>query len=101
MSACRLASGFHRPPFRDPPEQLRRQQFSLRILSWHAKCSCSTDWSAMSINEMKLLRFARFGPPSVLRIEELPIPEPGEGKVLVHVKAAAITPSDIANGAGH
>jgi NADPH:quinone reductase-like Zn-dependent oxidoreductase len=55
----------------------------------------------MSINEMKLLRFARFGPPSVLRIEELPIPEPGEGKVLVHVKAAAITPSDIANGAGH
>jgi NADPH:quinone reductase-like Zn-dependent oxidoreductase len=54
----------------------------------------------MSINEMKSLRFARFGSPSVLRIEELPIPEPGEGEPLVHVKAAAINPSDIANVAG-
>jgi NADPH:quinone reductase-like Zn-dependent oxidoreductase len=55
----------------------------------------------MSINEMKSLRFARFGSPSVLRIEELPIPEPREGEALVHVKAAAINPSDIANVAGH
>ena len=31
---------------------------------------------------MKALRFAEFGPPSVLRIEELAIPEPGEGKRL-------------------
>jgi NADPH2:quinone reductase len=54
----------------------------------------------MSINEMKSLRFARFGSPSVLRIEELPIPETGEGEALVHVKAAAINPSDIANVAG-
>jgi NADPH:quinone reductase len=49
----------------------------------------------------KSLRFAAFGPPSVLRIEELPIPEPGEGEALVHVKAAAINPSDIGNVAGH
>ena len=49
---------------------------------------------------MKSLRFTEFGPPSVLRIEELPIPEPGEGEALVHVKAAAINPSDIGNVAG-
>jgi NADPH2:quinone reductase len=47
------------------------------------------------------LRFAAFGPPSVLRIEELPMPEPGDGEALVHVKAAAINPSDIGNVAGH
>jgi len=50
---------------------------------------------------MKSLRFATFGSPSVLRIEELPIPEPAEGEALVHVKAAAINPSDIGNVAGH
>jgi NADPH2:quinone reductase len=54
----------------------------------------------MSTQVMKSLRFTQFGPPSVLRIEELPIPEPGEGEALVHVKAAAINPSDIGNVAG-
>jgi NADPH:quinone reductase len=50
---------------------------------------------------MKSLRFAEFGPPSVLRIEEVAIPEPGEGEALVRVKAAAINPSDVGNVAGH
>jgi len=50
---------------------------------------------------MKSLRFAEFGPPSVLRIEEVPIPEPGEGEALVDVKAAAISLSDIGNVSGH
>jgi len=40
-------------------------------------------------------------PPSVLRIEEVAIPDPGEGEALVLVKAAAINPSDIGNVAGH
>ena len=55
----------------------------------------------MSTSVMKSLRFTEFGPPSVLRIEEVPIPEPGEGEALVQVKAAAINPSDIGNVAGH
>jgi NADPH:quinone reductase len=42
------------------------------------------------------LRFAAFGPPSVLRIEEVAIPAPGEGEALIQVKAAAINPSDVA-----
>jgi NADPH:quinone reductase len=54
----------------------------------------------MSTNLMKALRFAEFGPPSVLRIEAVPIPEPGDGEALVRVKAAAINPSDIGNVAG-
>ena len=54
----------------------------------------------MSITLMKSLRFSKFGPPSVLRIEEVGIPEPGEGEALVRVKAAAINPSDIGTVAG-
>src|SRR5271154_227237 len=55
----------------------------------------------MSANTMKALLFAEFGPASVLRIEEVAIPEPGRGEALVHVEAAAINPSDIGNVAGH
>jgi len=55
----------------------------------------------MSAKVMRSLRFADFGPPSVLRFEELPIPEPGEAGALVRVKAAGINPSDIGNVAGH
>ena len=58
------------------------------------------NWSAMSSNFMKSLRFTEFGPPSVLRIEEVAIPDPGVGEALVQVKAAAINPSDIGNVAG-
>jgi NADPH2:quinone reductase len=54
----------------------------------------------MNTKMMMALRFEAFGPPSVLRIEEAPIPEPGEGEVLVHVKAASINPSDVANVSG-
>src|ERR1700722_2652629 len=55
---------------------------------------------AMNSRVMKALRFAEFGPPSVLRIEEVAIPEPGEGEALVQVKAAAINPSDVGNVSG-
>jgi NADPH:quinone reductase len=49
---------------------------------------------------MKALRFKKFGPPSVLAIEEIPRPEPRAGEALVQVKAAAINPSDVATIAG-
>src|ERR1700683_5367607 len=59
------------------------------------------NWRAMSSRLMKALRFSEFGPPSVLRIEEVAIPEPGQGEALVRVLAAGINPSDVANVAGH
>lgn len=49
---------------------------------------------------MKALRFSKFGPPSVLAIEEVSRPEPRAGEALVQVKAAAINPSDVKNVAG-
>jgi NADPH:quinone reductase len=49
---------------------------------------------------MKALRFARYGPPSVLRIQELPVPALAEGEVLVEVKASSVNPSDVGAVAG-
>src|ERR1700728_1441138 len=54
----------------------------------------------MNTDLMKALRFSEFGPPSVLRIEKVSIPEPGEGEALVRVKSAGINPSDIGDVAG-
>jgi NADPH2:quinone reductase len=49
---------------------------------------------------LKALRFDRYGPPSVLSLQELPTPDPGPGQALVEVHAAAINPSDVKNVAG-
>jgi NADPH2:quinone reductase len=85
--------GIPRRPYDDRFECLD-QQF------WAGQPESIGDWRAMSTSVMKSLRFNEFGPPSVLRIEEVPIPEPGEGEAIVQVKAAAINPSDIGNVAG-
>jgi hypothetical protein len=47
----------------------------------------------MSTKVMKSLRFAEFGPRSVLRIEEVAIPEPGEEEALVQVKSSMARPA--------
>lgn len=39
---------------------------------------------------MKAARMLRFGPPSVIAIDDLPRPEPGAGELLVRVKAAGV-----------
>jgi NADPH2:quinone reductase len=49
---------------------------------------------------MKALRFHSFGLPEVLAIEEIAQPVPGEGEVLIQVKAAGVNPSDVGNVAG-
>ena len=45
---------------------------------------------------MKSVRFNEFGNPAeMLRVEELPEPEPGAGEVLVRMRARPINPSDL------
>ncbi len=43
---------------------------------------------------MKALRFHEYGGPEVLKIEDIPVPEPGAGEVLVRVSGAGINPVD-------
>ncbi len=43
---------------------------------------------------MKAARIHSFGPPDVVVVEEVPIPSPGPGEVLVRVMAAGVAPWD-------
>ncbi|SDH39576.1 NAD(P)-dependent alcohol dehydrogenase [Alloyangia pacifica] len=43
---------------------------------------------------MKAATARRYGPADVLRIEDLPRPEPGPGEILIRVRAASVTTAD-------
>ena len=43
---------------------------------------------------MKALTYNRYGPPDVVRVEDVPRPEPGPGEVLVRVAASAVNTGD-------
>jgi NADPH2:quinone reductase len=49
---------------------------------------------------MKALRFEKYGPPSVLSIQQVPVPDLKPGEALVELHASAINPSDVKNVAG-
>ncbi|WP_020126277.1 NADP-dependent oxidoreductase [Streptomyces sp. 303MFCol5.2] len=48
----------------------------------------------MPIHTMRAVRLHEHGGPEVLRYDEVPIPEPGPGEVLVRVHAAGVNPPD-------
>ena len=43
---------------------------------------------------MKAIRVHKFGNPEVLQLEEVPIPKPAPGQVLVRIHAAGVNPAD-------
>ncbi|MBV8523171.1 MAG: zinc-binding alcohol dehydrogenase family protein, partial [Acetobacteraceae bacterium] len=49
---------------------------------------------------MKALVFEKYGPPTVLAVQDRPRPDPKQGEVLIEVRASAINPSDLKNVAG-
>src|ERR1700760_2989578 len=49
---------------------------------------------------MRALKFDQAGSLDDLHLEEVPLPTPAAGEVLVRVKAAAVNPSDIKNVQG-
>ena len=49
---------------------------------------------------MKALRFEQYGPPSVLSLQELALPELHPGQALIELHASAVNPSDVKNVAG-
>lgn len=50
---------------------------------------------------MKAIRFAAFGDPGVLTLEQIPAPQPGPREVLIDIEAACVTPGDWKLRAGH
>ncbi|WP_328453462.1 NADP-dependent oxidoreductase [Amycolatopsis sp. NBC_00438] len=48
----------------------------------------------MSPRTMKAIRLHEFGGPEVLRYDDVPVPEPGPGEVLVRVHAIGVNPPD-------
>jgi NADPH:quinone reductase-like Zn-dependent oxidoreductase len=48
----------------------------------------------MPTHTMKAIRLHEFGGPEVLRYDEVPIPEPKPGEVLVRVHAVGVNPPD-------
>ena len=44
---------------------------------------------------MKAITVRRYGSPDVLRIEDLPVPEPGDGQLRIKVAAVAVTSGDV------
>ncbi|MFF0691324.1 NAD(P)-dependent alcohol dehydrogenase [Streptomyces tendae] len=49
---------------------------------------------------MRAAQFDRFGPPDVLRVDDVPAPRPGPGEVLVDVHAASVDAGETAFRAG-
>ncbi|GHO86991.1 alcohol dehydrogenase catalytic domain-containing protein [Dictyobacter formicarum] len=51
---------------------------------------------------MKAIQFTHYGEPAqVLTVQDLPLPEPGEGEVRVRILASPINPSDLLFVRGH
>ncbi|MCO5974736.1 NAD(P)-dependent alcohol dehydrogenase [Actinoallomurus soli] len=49
---------------------------------------------------MRAVQYTRFGPPEVLRVNDMPTPQPGPGEVLVEVRAASVDAGELAFRAG-
>lgn len=49
---------------------------------------------------MRAVRFHDYGSPAVLRVDEVPVPQPGPGQLLVRVTAAGIGFADVQIRAG-
>ncbi len=43
---------------------------------------------------MKAVVYDRYGPPDVLRVEQVPVPSPGPKQVLVEIAATSVNLSD-------
>ena len=50
---------------------------------------------------MRAAYIEQTGPPDVIKIGDLPRPEPGPGQVIVRVRAAALNPIDLYIRSGH
>lgn len=52
------------------------------------------------MTEMRAVRYERYGPPDVLEVHSVPVPEPRSGEVLVRVSATSVNPVEAQVRAG-
>jgi NADPH:quinone reductase-like Zn-dependent oxidoreductase len=64
---------------------------ALFIAYWMSDNDCDSG-PALQGDRMKAVIYCDYGPPDVLRVEDLEKPVPGDGQLLVRVRAAAINP---------
>jgi NADPH:quinone reductase len=50
---------------------------------------------------MRAMVFDRYGEPDVMRLRDVPVPEPQAGEVLIRVGYAGVNPADSKARAGH
>src|SRR5690349_3618544 len=50
--------------------------------------------------QMKAVRVEKYGGPEVMKVENIPVPEPKEDEIRVHVVAAGVNPVDAAVRSG-
>ena len=60
---------------------------------WRSTNDCNRNTTALS-NPMKAIVYCDFGPPDVLRLEEIEKPVPNDDQVLIKVRAASVNPYD-------
>lgn len=66
----------------------------LFVAYWRSTNDCQARGGALT-NPMKAIRFCEYGPPDVLKFEDVEKPTPNENQLLVKVHAAALNPLDL------
>jgi NADPH:quinone reductase-like Zn-dependent oxidoreductase len=54
----------------------------------------------LNVYGVRAVVFTAFGDPSVLHVQDVPLPKVGSGQVLIRVEAAAVNPADLAARSG-
>jgi NADPH:quinone reductase len=49
---------------------------------------------------MRAVVARQYGPPEILAVEDMPVPRPGPGQILVRIRAAAVNPADLRTVSG-
>src|SRR5262245_58491756 len=76
--------------------------FEHRATDAPAICAKDSKKSCSGGSRVKAVVFHEFGPPSVLRVEDVPTPQPGPGEVLLKVHAVSVNRTlDLVVRAGH
>ena len=68
---------------------------ALGVAYWRSDNDCAAQLAAVATDPMKAVLFCDYGAPDVLTIHEVDKPTPGDGQVLVRVRAAGINPVEL------